>query len=200
VTLFDLIAGLILLVSALVGFVRGGVRETVTIVAFVLAAVGALLALRLSGPLARSAIDPDWLGMALAVLVVFVALYVVIRIAASRLTKKIHQNEALGPIDRTIGVAFGLIRALIVLGVFNLLFNATTPADRAPKWISGAALYPLTSASADVLKRFAPEGGKVAEKLGPAIERAVKEGGETPGEGYDARERGKVDDLVEKAK
>ncbi len=56
VTLFDLGAGLILLVSGIVGFVRGATREVTTVVAFVLAAVLSVLALRFTGPIARHAI------------------------------------------------------------------------------------------------------------------------------------------------
>lgn len=200
-TLFDLFAGLVLLVSAGVGFIRGAVREMVTVMAFVLAAVGSLVALRVTGPMAREVIDPDWAGTAAAVLILFVALYILLRVIGAGLTERIRSVQGLSSIDRAIGLGFGLIRALLVLGVFNLLFTAATPKERIPGWIEGAALYPLTEASADVLRRFAPQGGALASSIGPAIERAVRQGEEpTVGPGYDTQDRSQVDDLVEKTR
>lgn len=199
-TLFDLFAGLVLLVSAGVGFIRGAVREMVTVVAFLLAAVGSLLALRVTGPMAREVIDPDWAGTAAAVLVLFAALYILLRVIGASLTERIRGGP-LSSIDRAIGLGFGLIRALVVLGVFNLLFTAATPESRIPRWIEGAALYPLTEASANVLRQFAPQGGLLASRIGPALERAVREGEEpTKGPGYEADDRSQVDDLVEKSR
>ena len=49
-TLFDLIALSVILVSAGIGFVRGAVREVMTILAFVLAALIAAYGLKLTGP------------------------------------------------------------------------------------------------------------------------------------------------------
>ena len=48
-SLFDLAAGLVLIVSALVGWIRGASREVATVAAIVIAAVVALAALRFTG-------------------------------------------------------------------------------------------------------------------------------------------------------
>ena len=69
-TLFDIIALSLLGVSALVGFVRGALREVTTVVAFVIAAFAAVFGLRFAGPLARAALHPAWLGNVTALLVV----------------------------------------------------------------------------------------------------------------------------------
>jgi membrane protein required for colicin V production len=175
-TLFDVIAILILLVSAVIGLVRGALREVLTVFAFVLAVLAAIFALRFTGPIARQAIDPDWAGNAAAVLIVFVAAYLLIRVLGSGLTNKIHQTEALGTLDRVIGLGFGLVRGLVVLGVFHLVFHAATPPDRVPHWISDAALYPLSETCAKALRKLAPEGSAVAGQLGPHLEKAVREG------------------------
>lgn len=213
-TLFDFIAILILGVSAFVGFVRGATREVMTVLAFVVAALLAVFALRLTGPLARHMISPDWAANAAAVVIVFVAAYIALRILGAGLTRRIHNTEALGTVDRAIGVGFGLIRGLVLLGVFNLVFNLATPPERVPHWISGAALYPLSGACATALRALAPEGSAMADRFGPAIERAVKDGAsdhdgasakEAAGQAsekspYDEKSRRAMDDLVEKSR
>lgn len=208
-TLFDLIALCLILGSALIGFVRGAIREVMTILAFFLAALIAIFALRFTGPLSRKLIDPDWAATALAVVLSFVLAYIALRLTGSFLTKKIHNIETLGALDRAAGVGFGLVRAMVLLGVFYLVFNAATPPERVPRWISHAALYPLAKLSATGLRSLAPEGSAAADRLGPSLEKAVREGAgdknappangkTTPGQGYDETSRQGVDDLVEK--
>lgn len=178
-TLFDLIASLVLVVSALVGLIRGFVREVVTIVALVAAALAAVFGLRFAGPIAREAIDPDWLGSILAAVVIFVAVYLLVQVIAGALTRGVHRSS-LGSIDRAAGFGVGLLRGLVVLGVFHLIFNLITPPQRVPAWVQDSWLYPLAGQSARVLQQVAPEGGAAAGRFGPAIERAVRQGAERP--------------------
>lgn len=178
-TMFDLIALVVLAVSALVGLIRGFVREVVTVVAFVVAAAAAIFGLRFTGPLARDAIDPDWAGSILAVLVVFAAVYLLVRVAAGAATRGVHRSS-LGSIDRAAGFGIGLLRGLVVLGVFHLLFNLVTPADRVPAWVQDSWMYPVAGQSGRVLARLAPGGAAQAGRFGPSIERAVREGVSAP--------------------
>jgi membrane protein required for colicin V production len=176
---FDLAAGLVLIVSALVGWIRGGTREVATVAAFVLAAVAGFYALRISGPIMGHVIHTPWLANVAAILIVFVAVYILLRVIASALTRRIHQTSALGGLDRIIGVGFGLLRALVLLGLASLAITAITPPERMPKWISGAMLYPLSSASAQTLKAFAPQGVKLARQVAPVVGHAISDDGDT---------------------
>jgi membrane protein required for colicin V production len=203
---FDIVVFSILGVSALVGFIRGAVREMVTAVAFIAAAVAALYGLRFTGPIGRGLIDPDWAGTVAAVAVVFVVVYAALRITGGGLADRLRDIQVLGLLDRTVGLGFGLIRALIVLGAFHLVFHAATPADRVPRWLTESSAYPMTAAAAQVLKTFAPKGLDMAGKLRPALEGAVRDGATTGGgdsaerRGYDPAQRGGLDDLVEKSR
>ena len=92
-TLFDLIALMILGVSVLVGFVRGALREVATVVAFVAAVAIAILALRVTGPIARATVHPAWAATAVALVLVFLASYIVIRVLASGLMRGVHSER-----------------------------------------------------------------------------------------------------------
>lgn len=174
-TLFDLIAVVILLVSGLVGFTRGAVRELVTVFAFTLAALAAVFVLPFSGPLARHALHPAWAGTAAAVVTVFIVAYIALRLIAAWITAHLRSQAVLGTADRIIGLGFGVIRALVVLGVFYLVFNLATPPELVPGWISRAKLYPVARASARMIQAVAPRGLKAAGRFGPALQRAVTE-------------------------
>jgi len=198
VTQFDYIALAVILISAIAGWMRGAAREMVTVGSFLLAAVLALYGLRYSGPLARQAIHPDWAANVVAGGLVFLVAYVVLRLLGAGLARKVQATNVLGTLDRTVGLGFGLIRALIVLGAFNLVFNAATPPERVPHWISGATLYPMSTAAGQMLKAFAPKGLDMAGRLKPSLDNAGRDNDRSGG--YDARERSGIDDLVEKSR
>ena len=102
-SLFDLAAGLVLVVSVLVGWIRGATREVTTVAALVAAAaIIAIFALRFSGPVARQAIHTPWLANIAAILMVFAAVYILLRVAASaRDPAASTRPAALGGVDRT---------------------------------------------------------------------------------------------------
>lgn len=204
-TPFDIIAGLLLLISGVTGWMRGASRELTSALSFIFAAAIALFGLRVTGPLFRSMMDPDWAATATAVLVVFVIVFLIVRLIGGRITASLHDTSA-GVLDQAVGAGFGLIRAFVILGVFNLLLHLATPPDRMPRWVQDSIFYPLSEVSGTVLKVFAPKGKALAGKIAPAIKDAVKDGGDntsgedSSGKGYDENQRRNLDDLVEKSR
>lgn len=197
---FDIIAGLLLLTCVVTGVVRGAVREVVGVTSFILAVLASLAGLRFSGPVFRGFIDPAWMGTTLAVLAVFGATYLVLRLLGAGMTRRVQGQAAFGALDRAIGAGFGLIRALLLLGMFNLLFSLVSGGG-GPTWVREARLFPLTEASGKVLKVFAPKAGDLGGRIVPAVRKMVTEGATSdPKEGYSARDRRVMDDLVERAR
>ncbi len=207
-TLFDFIALVILGVSTLVGLVRGALREVTTVVAFVGAVFVALFSLRFTAPLARAAVHPAWAGNAVAVVVVFLATYLLLRVIAAAVTRSVHDTQILGTADRLVGGSFGLVRGLVALGLMTLLFHAATPPEQVPAWISQAKLHPLAEVSATALRTLAPKGLSMAHRLTPALADAAKGGDasqtsdseESPESGYHRAAKKGLDDVVEKSR
>ncbi|MBA3811410.1 MAG: CvpA family protein [Caulobacteraceae bacterium] len=208
-TLFDILAGSVFLISGVIGFARGATREVTTVIAFVLAAVIAVFSLRVTAPLAHHLIATVWLANTAAILVAFVVAYILLRMVAGALHRGVRQTVLSG-VDRALGFAIGLARALVVVGAFALILNAATPPERMPAWITRAKLYPLANAAGGALRAFAPQGIKVAHDVAPAVEQA---GTGAPaaapsgprsltarGSGYSTDERKALDDLVEKSR
>jgi membrane protein required for colicin V production len=192
--IFDLLAGGLLLVSMLNGLLKGGSHEVVRVMSFVVAAAASLYLLRYSDPVFREMIGVHWMATAAAVLVVFAVIYIALRLLGASLTQPM-QGGALGVLDRIVGLGFGLVRALALLGMTNLLLHAVTPGDHPPAWITGARLYPLTQASGRVLKVFLPRAEALGGKIGSGITSAVRQGATSdPNEGYSVRERRQPDD------
>ena len=208
-TLFDGIAIGLLMVSGLIGYLRGATREVTTVVAFVLAAIGAAFGLRFAGPMARHAIHPAWIANLAAILILFILLYIGLRLVGGAVTRTVRAT-GLSSLDRALGFAVGLVRAVVVLGAFALLMQAATPPERMPGWITHARLYPLAQAAGQALKSFAPRGLKVAHDIGPLMDNAVTNSVTPPDfpmpraptrhPGYTDDQRKALDDLVEKSR
>ncbi len=197
-TVFDLIALIILVASAAIGSVRGGAREMLTVVAFILAVVIAIVSLRISGPVARHAIHIGFVANAAAILVVFALAYALLHLAGRGLTRRIPGAESGSRIDRILGALFGLVRGVVALGVLSLLFTVATPPERTPPWVKHAALYPLSRAAGRMLLVLGPEGSAVAHKVVGGSGEGQSSASDGPG--YDAASRKSVDDLVEKTR
>jgi membrane protein required for colicin V production len=167
---FDLCAGLVLLVSVLVGWFRGATREVAWVAAVVIAAIVAFVALRFTGPIALKAIHAPLLANVVAMLVVFVSACALLSVVAASLSRRLQQAAVLGTLDRAAGAGIGLLRALVVLGVADMALGAITPPEKMP---TGAILYPVASASAAALRAFAPEGAKLAGEITPVVGHAL---------------------------
>ncbi len=205
-TQFDAIVLVLLAVSAAMGFFRGAMLEIVSLFALVIAAGAAIFSLSSAAPIARKIIHLDWLATAAALIVVFLVVFALIRMVGAIIARQIQQTDFLGALDRSVGLAIGLARGLIVLGALNLMFNAATPKDLQPHWIVGSTTWPLSQTMGKLLVAMAPQGMDIAGRLKPAFEQALHNAkhdaidDRLKSEGYDARQRGEIEDLVEKSR
>ena len=212
-TAFDYIAGAILIVSGVIGLARGATREITTVIAFVVAAFAAMFGLRFTAHLAEHFIKTVWLAHVAAILVVFVIVYIVIRMIGGALTRGVRQTPLSG-IDRLLGFGLGLVRGLVIVGGFFLVMTAATPGPRMPRWLTRAKVYPMASLAGAALRQAAPHGFAQAKEAAPAIEHAVLDpapatatADDAPSpetkrrlHGYSEDQRKALDDLVEKSR
>lgn len=173
---FDVVAALVVLVSAVAGWVRGAVREVITLVSFGVAAIVSLLILPITAPIGRGLIDPDWAGSIAAAVVGFVLIYFGLRLAGSLMSKSAKGHASLGPVDRFLGVLVGAARALILLGAIHLVTVAALPGERTPSWLTDAAVRPLTAGAARVIQAALPSLGRGADALTPLVGSSVRKG------------------------
>ena len=204
-SLFDIIIGVILLLSALIGLARGAMREMTNVAAFVLAVFIAVFGLRYSGPFMARSIHMAWAANIAAVVAVFLVAYIILRIIGGMLTGQVRSAPGVGPLDRILGLGFGLVRGLVLVGLIVMLLGLAFPGDRMPQGIAEAKLFPLAKASATALKAIAP---KAASAVGDGQANAKDHidgaapsgGGQNLDSGYTAAARRGLDEAVEKTR
>jgi membrane protein required for colicin V production len=202
VTKFDIIVLGLLALSGVVGFVRGAMREVAALVALVVAALVTIFGASIWAPAAQRIIHHGWLGSVAGLILVFGGVYLALRLIGAVVAQRVQAAHVLGVLDRTCGLLIGLVRGLVVLGALFLMFNAATPKDIQPSWITGATTWPLASNMGRLLTALAPKGFDLAGRLKPAFSRAVDDASRdrTTTEGYEARSRREIDSLVEQSR
>lgn len=204
-TLFDIVIAVILGVSALVGLSRGAMREMTNVASFVLAVFIAVFGLRFSGPIAAHSVHPGWAANIVAIGGVFLVAYIILRIIGGAMTGSVRGSPVVGPVDRILGLGFGLVRGLIMVGLIVMVLG-TAFGDHMPHGIADAKLFPLAQASATALKaigpRISPFANHAAENAaaGPASDAPLSGGGHNPDSGYTAAARKGLDEAVEKSR
>lgn len=151
----------VLLVSALLAFMRGFVSEVLAIGAW----VGAGLAALWAGPLARPQIEiwmDQWVKMpALVTPVSFGAVFLVVLIVLlilSRWIGELVRNSALSGLDRSLGLLFGLARGAVLVIFAYIGTGMLIPMDKWPAAVLDARVLPLAyRGSAVIVKALPPQ-------------------------------------------
>ncbi|MGH1404773.1 MAG: CvpA family protein [Alphaproteobacteria bacterium] len=191
----DIFVAAVVFISALVAFLRGFIREVLTI----LGIVGASVASFVSGPLLIPLMR-GWLGVvegeeeatekfmglipypfladALAYGTIFILVMIILSVL-SHFLAEFAKNLGLGALDRTLGVIFGLGRAVIVLGLIYLPFFYLAGDSNKKEWFGNSKTHVYLEASSGWISGFLPKGA----------EEAVEDGAKTAEQAFDARKK-----------
>jgi len=158
----DVLILLVLLGSTLIGVLRGFVREAVSVAFWVLAIwaawrFGSIVEPHLGGLLADAAVAP-WVGR-LVVLVLVLLLGWVVGTLLSYFTR----TMGLGPLDRVIGLLFGIVRGMVLVGL--LVIGGELLHLNSEEWWGRSRFIPYGETIGDLLRAMVGEKGEPWAKL-----------------------------------
>ena len=128
-TIVDAVVAVVIILSALLAYSRGFVRESLSIAGWVVAAILAFMFAGQAEPLIREApVVGDFLkgSCELSRIAAFAAVFAVALIVMSLITplfSSIVQRSALGGIDQGLGFLFGVARGLLLVGVALVVYD-----------------------------------------------------------------------------
>ena len=128
-TLIDGVVALVIVLSAILAYSRGFVREAMAIAGWIGAAVLAFVFAESAQPLVKEIpVVGDFLkdSCELSIIVAFGAVLAVGLIIASLFTPLLSsavQSSVLGGLDQGLGFAFGVLRGIILVGVALLVYD-----------------------------------------------------------------------------
>lgn len=169
---FDILVLIVVGISALLAFARGFVREVLSMLAFVLGVLAALWGLPVFRDGARAHVEPPWMADIILVVVLFLVVYIGVRVITGRIHEWVHDSEPLGILDRSAGLLYGAARGFIVLALGVLAVTSVARPELQPRFLTEARFYPLLALMADSLKHLAPEASTAASDLAAGASEA----------------------------
>ncbi len=172
-----------LLISALIAFLRGFLREVLTIVGV----VGGFFAALYGGPV-FSGVIRSWMNVneedpgklfdmipyplvadAIAYGSIFVFVVILLSVI-SYFASGFISSVGLGPVDRTLGVMFGIVRAILLLGLLYLPFHLLLDERTKEDLFAGSKTFFYVEWTAKKLGELLPEDFSSKEKVEEAAE------------------------------
>ena len=156
ITLLDVALIVVMLVSGLLAMVRGFMREILSIIAWILAAVATLYAYSKLLPLAKQYFNNDIVAAVVVIGGVFLLTLLVVSIVTVRISDMVLDSRV-GALDRTLGFLFGLARGLIIVVVAFMFFNWLVPDKSQPEWVKAAKSRVVLAGTGQWLMSMLPE-------------------------------------------
>lgn len=155
ITVLD--AAVILLILASAGYAawKGFLSETLTIFDWAAAAFGCLYFGPYLIPMMRGLVATPWVAGLLAYAVVFLIIFIPLSFLSHRFSETV-KNSPIGPLDWALGIAFGVVRGLVAVGLVYLAYTYFVPVPEQPRWIKEANTLPMIQSTADVLVSLVP--------------------------------------------
>lgn len=132
-TIIDAAVAVIIIISGILAYSRGFMREALAIVGWVAAAVLAFMLAPAMQPLVREIpYVGDFLGDSceLTVIAAFAVVFAIVLVLASLFTplfSSMVRNSAIGGIDQGMGFLFGVARGILLVAIALLVFQLAVP-------------------------------------------------------------------------
>ena len=156
-TILDYVYVGIVLLSTVWATIRGGVFETIATLSWVVAAISARFVSPWLDKIFQSWFDlsESTVGTLVAsYFIVFFAVLLIVGFVNQKLRDKI-QDSIMNVTDKTLGVIFGIVRGVVVMGIFYwvaLWYYSDTP--MLPQWLSQARTRPVMQITASKLDEW----------------------------------------------
>jgi membrane protein required for colicin V production len=156
--------------SAVFAFARGFVRELLSIAAWVGAGFITLYGFTYVYAIVEPMVKNQLLQQLIAGPGLFLVALIVLTIITGIVARSVR-SSSLSPLDRTLGLIFGLLRGAFILCLSYLLLDFVPSNDR-PSWAREAKSAPYLQQGADMLRTALPEPWRV--KSSTAAEDMIK--------------------------
>ncbi len=186
-TLFDIVVLVVIGLSALAAMLRGAVREVLGLVSWLGAAVVAFLALPYAGPLVRPVVAGDALADGVAAVAVFLVALIALKLLSGMVARMV-EGSAVSPVDKLLGLAFGVARGAFIVCVAYLVASYLIKPELHPQWVQQAYLIDPVREGAHRIEQWLPD----AYRPRPAVPPPVT----AEGQGYTDSQREALEKLV----
>ncbi|MBP3545564.1 MAG: CvpA family protein [Alphaproteobacteria bacterium] len=152
----DIFILVVVAISALIALNRGLLKEVLSIIGWSLSVVAIVVMLPIVEPFMHKYIDSDIFTVIVSSILIIVIFFIVWIIITSQIISKIRASK-LSAIDRVLGLFFGIVRACILIILFNILAGWMLPPDEQPDLFKESKYYQLAGDFAEPIEKMLPQ-------------------------------------------
>ena len=192
----DVVILIITAISALIALCRGLVKEVLSIVGWILSAVVVFYLLPILTPLASVYIASGIMASIVTSLVILIVFYIVWILGTDKMIGKIRSSK-LSTLDRMLGLLFGVVRACLIVILFNILVSWILPEESKEGMFKDSKYFTLAGEFAKPIEGLIPEDTKELMKINKLSkeEKSKKENSKTEEKTVEQKA---IDELFEK--
>jgi len=166
----------ILVISGILAYLRGFVREALSVASWVGAAFVTLYGYHYVAPYSRQLIENRMFADLAAGVVLFVITLTILTVTAHFAARKVRDSAA-GGFDRSMGFVFGLARGVVLISLLFLCATWFWGRQELPKPVLQARTYPLMEGTTRLLLTLIPDNARLtaenATGIGKTRDRAT---------------------------
>ncbi|HEV7291674.1 CvpA family protein [Devosia sp. RR2S18] len=155
-TAFDVGVGVLVLISAILATARGLTREVLSLATWAGSAAIAIYMWQYHPEIARGYIDEPIVADIATVVVTFIVALIVLHLLTMRIADFVVDSR-IGPIDRTLGFVFGVLRGILIAIVITI-FGTWLLGSNLPPWAAQSQSLPHLQSMGSTLISMLPEG------------------------------------------
>lgn len=156
INIVDIIALIVIAISALLAWSKGFVREVLWIAAWIMAAAAAVWAGPHLLPYWQPYIESPLLAEIANRSTIFLVTLIVFVAITHMITRRIHDGH-FGVVDRTLGLGFGVARGALIVVLGVMLLQWLIPDEKERPWLAEARLAPYIAVGSEMLVNLVPK-------------------------------------------
>jgi len=155
-TAFDVGVGVLVLISAILATARGLTREVLSLATWAGSAAIAIYMYLYHPEIAQQYIAEELVANIATVVVTFIVALIVLHLLTMRIADFVVDSRV-GPIDRTLGFVFGVLRGVLIAIVVTIFGTWLLP-NNLPSWAAESQSLPHLKNMGQTLIGLLPEG------------------------------------------
>ena len=152
----DIFILIIVLISGLIALNRGRIKEVLSIIGWMLSVVAIVTLLPIVQPLVQNFAQGDTFSLVVSAILILIVFFIIWIIITSQIIDKIRSSK-LSAIDRILGLFFGIVRAWILIILFNILVGWVMTPDEQPQVMKESKYFQMAGDFAEPVEKLLPK-------------------------------------------
>ena len=155
----DIFILIVVLVSALIALNRGLIKEVLSIIGWFLGVVAVIYLLPIVQPLMEQHIESELMAVIASAFSILILFFVIWIYLTSFIVDKVRDSKLSG-MDRVLGLFFGVLRAFLLIILFNILIGWIMPKESQPELFKQSKYFQLAGSFAEPIEKLIPKSTK----------------------------------------